>query len=77
MSLGFRFAKVGALIALARDAFMAERAHHHLLPEAIDGIALHGAFEISLRALVVDGGIYHHAFGASAVIDGCRWRRSP
>ena len=74
------------IVQRGRDAFMAEMARHHVPPDAIDVIALPGAFEIPLQAqrlaragghaaivacaLVVDGGIYRHEFVASAVIDG-------
>ncbi len=75
-----------AIVGQARQALLAELAHHDLPPERVDCFEVPGAFEIPLLAqriarqgrhvaivacgLVVDGGIYRHDFVAHAVIDG-------
>ena len=74
------------IVLRARDAFLAELARHGVAADAVDVLAVPGAFEIPLLAqqlartgrhaaivacaLVVDGGIYRHEFVADAVVSG-------
>src|SRR6201986_5146160 len=74
------------IVAVARDAFLAEVAERGVPVDGVDLFEVTGAFEIPLHAkrlaesgryravvaagLVVDGGIYRHDFVAEAVIDG-------
>ncbi len=74
------------IVLRGRDAFLAGLARHGVAADAVDVIAVPGAFEIPLHAqrlaradqhaaivacaLVVDGGLYRHEFVADAVIAG-------
>lgn len=74
------------IVSRGVQGVLAEFERSRLRPDAIETFEVPGAFEIPLRAmqlarsgrydaiiacaLVVNGGIYHHEFVASAVIDG-------